>query len=103
MRERRNSTDRHEKYDRCDHFPEHQVSLQQHLHEVANLYLPIQNSRKTASRTSSLVTAPVIEASASAARPTSTATISGGIEESAARRADSSASSARARDRKSVV
>jgi hypothetical protein len=42
-------------------------------------YLPMQNSRKIASSTSSLVTWPLIDASASAAIAMSTATISGGI------------------------
>lgn len=59
-------------------------------------YLPIQNSRKIASSTSSLLTSPVIEPSASAAAATSTATISGGIFATALARAASNERSAAA-------
>src|SRR5271155_3514006 len=57
-------------------------------------YLPMQKSRKIASRTSSPLTSPVIEPSAAAAAIISTATISGGIIESDELRAFLSASRA---------
>ena len=54
---------------------------------VTPAYLPMQKSRKMASKTSSVLTSPVIDPSAAAAAMMSTATISGGISESAALRA----------------
>ena len=63
----------------------------------APAYLPMQKSRKMASSTSSALTSPVIDPSAVAAAIMSTATISGGIRESAELRAFLSAPRARER------
>src|ERR1700722_4527074 len=57
------------------------------LLKVAKRYFPIQNSLNTASSTSSVPTSPVSAPKASAAAAASTATISGGIPESALVRA----------------